>query len=154
MDPDVVAAQSPCRPVAGQVILEVRGHDLHEHGFRRQLALKQPVRSRQLGGRLDPAAGAARLSGQSSAGRNDRTTEDRTVPGRSIWRARQHTVLSDLRTDEAAGENAIERSREYAGMGCFGHKQWDGRLLPSASWLRVSATPLQGRWPLAAVSEP
>ena len=46
-DPDVGPAQPPCRPVAGQVILEVRGHDVREHGFRRQFALKQPVRSRQ-----------------------------------------------------------------------------------------------------------
>ena len=79
-----------------------RGHDVREHGFRRQFALQQPVHSRQLGGRPVPAAGAARPSGQSSACRNDRTTESRTMPRRSIWRAWQHTVPSNLPADEAA----------------------------------------------------
>ena len=120
-DPDGVPAQPRSLPVGGQVVLEFRGHDVREHGFRRQFALQQPVHCRQLGWRPVPAAGATRLSGQSSVCRNDRTTENRTMPRRSIWRARQYTVLSNLRTDEAAGEYVIERSKEYAGKGCFGH---------------------------------
>ena len=115
-DPDGVPAQPLSLPVAGQVILEFRGHDVRQHGFRRQFALKQPLRSRQLGGRLVPATGAARLSGQSSACRNDRTTENRTMPRRSIWRARQYTVPFQpaYRRSRCRGENVIERSREYA----------------------------------------
>ena len=41
------------------MILELRGHDVREHGFRRQPAVDQPVRRRQLSGRLVLATGAA-----------------------------------------------------------------------------------------------